>query len=226
VPTTRAGMLSPPASIPQLSFRVEGAEALRYAAVPTLRFDLRVESAGGEPIQSVLLETQIQIAARRRPYGEDEKERLLELFGEPKRWGTTLRTLLWTRVTRVVPSFNGSASVDLEVPCSYDFEVAASAYLHALDKGEIPLELLFSGSVFYRDRDGSLKTARIGLDREATYRLPVEVLKEAIEHHFPGSAWLRLSRESFDALWSYRSRNGLGSWDEAIGGLLGRGEEG
>ena len=32
--------------------------------------------------------------------------------------------------------------------CTYDFEVAATKYLHALDDGEIPLVLLFSGTVF------------------------------------------------------------------------------
>ena len=47
-------------------------------------------------------------------------------------------------VSLMVPSFTGSCELDLPVPCTYDFEVAASKYLHALGDGEVPLLLLFS----------------------------------------------------------------------------------
>jgi hypothetical protein len=209
---------------PQLAFAVEGATALAYAAVPTLRFDLRVDSADGRPIRSVLLDVQVQIAARRRPYDEGAQARLLELFGTPERWGATLRTLPWLRTTVVVPPFHGSTVAQLDIPCSYDFEVTAARYLAALEDGEAPLELLFSGSVFYVAADGRLQTARIGWEAEAEYGLPVRVWREAMDRHFPGSAWLRLGRDRFDRLVEYRARHGLGTWDDTLDALLAAGE--
>jgi len=56
----------PADSIPELRFAVTGAGRLEYAAVPTLRFALRIEAGDGQGIRSILLDAQIQIAARRR----------------------------------------------------------------------------------------------------------------------------------------------------------------
>src|SRR5205823_4123563 len=116
----------------------------------------------------VLLDVQIRIAARRRAYDPGAHERLFELFGPVADWGTTLRTFPWTRATLVVPPFEGSTVVHLDVPCSYDLDVAASRYLDALEDGEVPLELLFSGSVFYAE-DGRLQTTRLSWEKEAEY---------------------------------------------------------
>ena len=212
-------------SIPELAFEIRDAGPLEYAAVPTLRFRLEIESVGGEAIRSVLLDVQIQIAARRRPYGEAAQRRLLELFGTPDRWATTLRTLPWLRTTLVVPPFSGRTEIDVPVVCTYDLEVTASRYFDALDDGEVPLEFLFSGSVFYAGADGGLQTARISWTKEAEYDLPVRVWKETMERHFPGSAWLRLGRESFERLGDYKASNGLATWDDALTTLLRRAGE-
>jgi hypothetical protein len=212
------------AAAPQLTFAVLDAAPLEHAAAPTLRFALRVDRAGGGPIRSLLLDTQIQIAARRRSYDAAAHDRLFELFGPPHAWGTTLRTLLWTRTTLVVPPFTDSTVVAVHVPCSYDLEVAASRYFDALADGEVPLEFLFSGSVFYAGPDGRLQTVRLSWEHEAGYRLPVRVWKETLDRHFRGTAWVRMGKESFDRLSAYRSRNALASWDDVIGELLeGRG---
>jgi hypothetical protein len=120
----------------------------------------------------------------------------------------------------VVPPFTGTTVIGLDLPCSYDLEVTASRYFAALGDGEVPLELLFSGSVFFADADGALQTIRIALDTEVEYRLPVSAWREAIDRHFPGSAWLRLSRECHERLWSYKARHGFASWDDAIAALL------
>lgn len=212
--------LAEPGTMPGLSFRVEDSGTLKHAATPTLRFGLRIESTGGRPIRSVVLETQIQIAARRRSYDDATEGRLVELFGEPHRWSTTLRTLPWLRVTQVVPPFSGSTLVDLAVPCTYDFEVSASKYLDAVREGEVPLELLFGGTLFYTAQDGRLQTGRIAWDREAEYRLPARVWRETMDHYFPGSAWIRLGREAFDRLYAHKSRHTLTSWDATIASLL------
>src|SRR4051794_8634747 len=205
--------------IPQLAFAVQGAQRVAHAAVPILRFELRVDAAGRD-IRSILLDVQVQIAARRRGYDDADRERLFELFGHEKDWGTTLRTLLWTRITLVVPAFSDSTVAALDVPCSYDLEVLATRYFDALGEGTVPLELLFSGSIFYSGEDGALQTARIPWEQEAEYALPVRAWKEAMERHFPGTAWLRLPKESYDALCAYKSRHALPGWDDVVERLL------
>jgi hypothetical protein len=207
-------------AIPELTFAVEDAGTLQHAAVPTLRFGVRVEAPGGEAIRSIMLHTQVQIAARRRRHVDAEEERLFELFGDRERWGSTLRTLPWTRTTQVVPPFTGSAVIDIELPVTYDFDVVASRYLDALDGGEVPIELLFSGTLFYTDEQGMLKTTRIAWDREAEYRFPVSVWKDTMEAYFRGQSWIRLRKETSDRLQAYRSRNALTTWDDAIESLL------
>ena len=122
------------AEVPQLTFAVIDARPERHSAVPTINFALSIERAGGGPVRSILLDTQIQIASRRRSYSGAEKAWLVELFGTPDRWSTTLRTLLWTRSTLVVPPFTDGTEVTLAVPCSYDLEANASTYLCALDE--------------------------------------------------------------------------------------------
>ena len=206
-------------SVPELSFTVEGAERAEHAAVPTLRFALRID--GGEhDIRSVLLDVQVQIAARRRVYDAESYDRLFDLFGPAADWGSNLRTLLWTRTTLVVPPFAGSTLVDLPITCTYDFEVAASRYFDALPGGDVPLEFLFSGAVFFTGARGMLQTARISWEEEAEYRLPVALWRETMERHFPQTAWLRLGREAFDRLHAYKARNALPTWDAALDALL------
>ena len=207
-------------AIPQLGFTVLDAEPLRHAAAPTLSFAIAIESSGVTDVRSLLLDVQLQIGARRRHYDEAAQERLFELFGPVDAWGATLRNLLWARTTLVVPPFEGSTVVDLHVPCTYDLDVAASRYFDALVDGEVPLELLFSGTAFYTADDGRLQTARIPWDREAEHRLPVSVWRATMDQHFPGSAWLRVDHEAFARLAAFRSRHALPSWEAALDALL------
>jgi hypothetical protein len=206
--------------VPDLDFRVEGAEVLEYAAVPSLLFKLRVENLEEESIRSVSLNTQVRIAATQRHYDTAEQERLLEVFGEPHRWGNTLRSLLWTHTTLQVPSFSGSTVVDMPVPCTYDLDVVAAKYFYALEDGEVPLEFLFSGTVFYAGEDGRLQIARISWEREAECRMPVRLWKEMMERYFPNSAWIRLHKDAFDQLYDYKVRMGLPTWEAAVEALL------
>lgn len=209
-----------PGAIPELDFKIEGAEAQEYAAVPTIVFGLRVESSGGHAVRAALLDSQIQIAARAREYDADEQQRLADLFGSPERWGTTLRTLPWTRTTRVVPGFEQSTLVELPVVCTYDLDVIASRYFDGLRGGEVPLEFLFSGTVFYSGPGDALQTARISWEKEAAYRLPVEVWKQTMERHFPGTAWLRVSDETYARLSAERARRGDADFESTLGALL------
>jgi hypothetical protein len=206
--------------VPNLDFRVAGAEVQEFAAVPSLLFKLRVENLEEEPIRSLSLNTQIRIAATQRHYDSAEQERLLELFGEPSRWKDTLRSLLWTHTVLQVPAFSGSTVADMPVPCTYDLEVVAAKYFYALEDGEVPLEFLFSGTVFYAGADGRLQVERIPWEKEAEFRLPVRLWKEMMDHYFPNSAWIRLRRDAFDRLYDYKVRKGLPTWEAAVEALL------
>jgi Family of unknown function (DUF6084) len=214
------------APAPELTFAIMDAGVLAHAAAPTLRFELGMAAPdAGVAIKSVALSVQIRIAATRRHYGEREQQRLFELFGRPEDWGRNLHGLHWTTLNLTVPAFTGSTVIDLPVACTYDLDVTASRYMNALEAGEVPLEFLFSGTVFYAAADGRLQVGRIGWDKEAGWRLPVAVWREMMDLHFPDSAWLRLRRESFDRLTDYRARNSLLSWEDAIDALLREAEE-
>jgi hypothetical protein len=206
--------------VPDLDFGIQSAEVLEFAAVPSLLFKLRIENLEEEPIRSVALNTQIRIAANRRHYGTVEQERLLEVFGEPHRWGNTLRSLLWTHNTLQVPPFSESTTVDMPVPCTYDLEVIGSKYFYALEEGEVPLEFLFSGTVYYAGEGGRLQIGRISWEKEAEFRLPVRLWKEMMERYFPNSAWIRLRKDAFDRLYDYKVRMGLPTWEAAVEALL------
>jgi hypothetical protein len=120
----------------------------------------------------------------------------------------------------MVLGFSGETEIDLLVPCSYDFEVGAHKYLSALEAGEIPLNLLFSGTLFVRGEQG-VTSEFVPWDCEARYRLPVAVWRETMDVFFPNSAWIRLRRDVFDELYAYKSARGLATWDEALERLCG-----
>jgi Family of unknown function (DUF6084) len=226
VPEPAGAVLGPGShAVPELSFAVLDCEPLAHAAVPTLRFSLAIDAAGAA-VRSVMLEVQVRIAATQRGYSEAEQAQLGDLFGAPHRWGDTLRGLLWTHSTVVVGPFQDATMVELLVPCTYDFDVAATKYLAGLREGEIPLDLLFSGSVFYAGVDGALQINRISWNAEAAYRLPVRVWRDTMDHYFPGSAWLRLDRETFDRLVAFRARRALTGWEAVLDALLAPEEKG
>ncbi|MDQ2731810.1 MAG: DUF6084 family protein, partial [Armatimonadota bacterium] len=190
--------------MPDLSFRVVGAECLPYAASPTLLFRVGIENKiPDEEVHSIILRSQIRIETMRRQYDKEAEERLVELFGEPHRWGETLRSLLWTQSTAVVSQFTGSTVAELPITCTYDFEIAAAKYFYALKDGEAPLLFLFSGTVFYRREAQGLQIAQIPWSKEAQFRLPVSVWREVMDRYFPNSSWLRLRQDLFDRLYLY-----------------------
>lgn len=207
--------------MPDLSFQVEGAEAIPFAASPQLAFKLRVTNAdASEQVQSIALRCQIQIEATQRRYQATEQERLLDLFGEPARWGQTLRAMLWTHASAIVSPFQESTLAELAVPCTFDFNVAAAKYFAALEDGEVPLNFLFSGTVFYQDVEAGLQVGQIPWDREAKYRLPVRVWKEMMDIYYPNLAWLALRRDVFDRLHRYKMGRGIPTWEQTLEELL------
>lgn len=203
--------------MPELDFRVESVAAVPYAAAPTLAFRSRVTNTNREEsIHSMALRAQIQIEVARRHYSAEEQARLRDLFGEPARWGQTLKTMLWTHVAVNAPPFQGETTVDIPVPCTFDFNVASTKYFHGLNEGDLPLNFLFSGTVFYQsDREG-LQVAPISWEKEAKFRLPLKIWKQMIDEYYPNTAWLCLRRDAFERLYEYKVHNGIPTWEEVI----------
>lgn len=211
--------------MPDLSFRVESAEAVTYAAAPAIDFKLQIDnSPPSEVIHTVALRCQIQMEVTRRRYTPAEQERLLDLFAEPSRWSQTLRNMLWTNTSLVVSSFRGGTSAKMQVPCTFDFNVAATKYFHGLEDGEIPLCLMFSGTVFYADESGALQVAPISWDKETRFRLPVRVWREMMDLYYPNSAWLSLRRDVFERLQQYRMNHAIPGWEQTLDRLLDQAE--
>ncbi len=207
--------------MPQLTFTVDGAQAIPFAASPTIAFHLRVTNPQpAQEIQSIALRCQIMIEAQRRQYTPSERHGMRDLFGEPDRWSQTLRPLLWTHASVTVKEFAASTAVEMPVACTFDFNVGSAKYFYALETDEIPLLFQFSGTIFSSAPDGSMRIAQIGWDKDSRFRMPATVWKDMMDLYYPNSAWLRLSREAFDRLHDYKQTRGLATWEQAIEELL------
>jgi hypothetical protein len=207
--------------MPDLSFQVERAQVVPHSATPLLAFGLRLTTANPrETIHTVALRCQIQLEVTRRKYTAEDQERLRDLFDEPSRWGQTLKNLLWTHVSIIVPSFQGTTIADVPVPCTFDFNVAATKYFDGLADGEVPICLQFSGTVFYANAEGGLQVAPISWDKEARFKLPVKVWRDMMESYYPNSAWLCLHKDAFDRLYQYKVRHGIPTWEEVVESIL------
>jgi hypothetical protein len=203
----------------QLTFAVVDIEPEPYAAAPQLIARLRITEASGATIHAIALRCQVRILPQRRGYAEDEEQGVLDLFGERGRWPSTLKSFLWMQCSTMVQGFTGGTDVDLPLPCTFDFDVAAAKYLNALRDGEIPLELLFSGTVFTRGQTG-FGVEQVPWDLEASFRLPVAAWHRLMDLYFPNTGWIRLDREVLAALSQYKSAHGLTSWEAAVEALL------
>ncbi len=207
--------------MPELGFRVMGVEPAEHGLAPLLHFKLEVtNSPATQQVHSAMLQAQIQIEATRRNYDAEEKEKLAELFGTPERWGQTLRTRLWAHSSTTLRAFAGRTEAVLPVACTYDLNVSATKYFHALDDGEVPLLFLFTGTVFYASEDGRLQAQQISWEKECAWRMPVRVWQEMMDHHYPNSAWLSLPRETFERLYAFKRDAGLPTWEQVIERLL------
>jgi hypothetical protein len=196
----------------------------RYAAGPTLVFKLRIAETSGATLHSIGLRVQFRIEPQRRRYSAAESEGLVDLFGGPERYGETLHPMQLATVPVMVQGFTGSTEVDVPVACTYDLEVATGRYFDALADGEIPLVLLFSGTVFYKT-EGSVAVTQVPWDKEATYRLPVSIWREMIDIFFPNSGWLMLQHETIRALTRFKGREAVAGWDQTFALLLERAGE-
>ena len=190
-----------------------------YAVTPLLTARVGVAAVGDEPVHAIALRCQVRIDPLRRRYTDDEADGLTDLFGPRERWATTQHTFLWQHATVMVPGFTGATQVNLPLECTYDFEVASAKYFHALRDRAVPLQFLFSGTIFLPGAKG-FAVQQVPWDREDRYDMPVSVWRDLIQQHYLSAGWLRLGHDTIDALAAYRSARGLLSFDDAIASLL------
>jgi hypothetical protein len=212
--------IAPPAP----EFAIARAAHVPFAASPTMLFEAIATEPTGAVIQSIALTAQVMIEPARRGYDPQTRARLTELFGPPASWAPSTSGLPWARVTAAVPGFSGETRFSLEVPCTYDLEVAAAKYFYAVEDGEVPLTFHFNGNVFFYGADSRLQVMPISWTTSSQYRMPVAVWRTMIAEHYPGGGWIRLSDETLRTLHELRAQRGLPSLDACVAELLERGD--
>jgi hypothetical protein len=205
--------------VAELVFDCTGARADRYAVVPQMFMSLRISETSGQRVEAIALRCQMRIEPARRRYTDEEAQRLNDLFGETQRWADTLKPMQFTNVSIMIPGFTGSTEIDMPVPLSYDLEIGATRYFAGLEDGEVPLLLLFSGTIF-SVADGKMMVTQVPWSKEAAYRLPVSLWREAVDAHFPGTGWVRLSTATIDELLLFKNRKALPTWEATMQALL------
>jgi hypothetical protein len=200
-----------------VAFTVADVAPEPYSVSPVLT--ARIDIDADEPVHAIALRCQVRIEPLRRFYSDEEAAGLTDLFGPRERWASTQRTFLWQHCTALVPGFTGNTTMPLTLDCTYDFEVAAAKYLHALRDGALPLQFLFSGTIFVKS-DRGFSVQQVPWDCESRYDMPVSVWHALIAQHYPNTGWVRLSHETIAALAGYKSAQGLLDLDHALGALL------
>ena len=201
---------------PEPEFWVLDAVAVPHSAAPTLSFRMRVRESSDRPVYTIALTAQIQLEASERPHDAATKARLLDVFGEPERWGDTARGVLWARPEVLVPSFTGSTQFELQVVCSTDLELATTRYLEAVPDGHAPLAFHFSGSVIYEEGADRIQVSRVPWHVSAQFRLPLETWRRACGD----GGLVRVGGDTFLELRRYANERGLHTEDAAIVDLL------
>ena len=164
----RSKAVADDAAMTEVTFAVLDVAPEPYAVTPVLTARVGVAAVGDDPVHAIALRCQVRIEPLRRGYTDDEADGLIDLFGPRERWANTQRTFLWQHSSAMVQGFTGTTQVALPLECTYDFEVAAAKYLHALRDGTVPLQFLFSGTVFTQGAGDSRCSRCRGTARTAT----------------------------------------------------------
>lgn len=203
----------------ELVFDCIGAHADPYAAAPSIALQLKIMETSGERIDAIALRCQIRVEPHRRRYSAEEAEALHDLFGDTGRWNETLKPLQLANLSTMVRGFTGNTTHELELPLTYDMEIASTKYFASLTDGTIPLLMLYSGTVF-GTVDGRPRVSQVPWSKESTFRLPVEVWRGAMDAFFPNRTWLTVTPETLDRLRRFKSRRALPTFDSTVTALL------
>lgn len=217
-PTT--AVPAPPPDRPDPAFEITRAEVVPRSSTPTLRFHLEVSDESGIPIHFIALSVLITIEPGMRAYDDETRAQLVELFGEPERWGSTTGSFRWTQVDTVVNAFTGRGGFKVPVACTYDQEISATKYFGGIDEGVYPLRFHFNGTTYYEGPEGRLQMLPLAWDRSARFELPVSIWREMIGSHYPRGGWLRLGEETLRELGRHKAATGAPTMDACVRGLL------
>jgi hypothetical protein len=204
---------------PEPDFWVLDCAAVPHTAAPTLSFTLRVKDGSGLEVYTVALTAQIHLEASSRPHDGPVREALEDVFGEPERWNDTARSVIWAKREVLVPSFTGSTTFELQVPCSTDLELATTRYLEAVKDGEAPLAFHFSGQIFYRGAHDRMQLTMVPWHSTAQFRLALATWRKAVGER---GGLVRVPDDTFEALKRYRLDRGLPSLGAAVSELVER----
>jgi hypothetical protein len=211
-----------PTDRPVPEFAVTGVSHVERAAAPTLRFELEARESTGRTIYTVALTAMVEIEPSKRRYDDAERERLLELFGEPERWASTTSSLRWAQTEVLVPSFTGSTTFGLELACTYDHEVGATKYFNGLSGGKAPLRFHFNGTVIWQGEDGRAQLTQVPWDCSARYEMPVSTWRNMIASTYPYRGWIPLDKATIERLERVKTSRALPTFDATVGELIDR----
>lgn len=79
---------------------------------------------------------------------------------------------------------------------------------------------VFCGTVFYESGDAGLQIEHIGWDKEARFKLPIQVWGEMMDHYYPNTARLCLRRDAFDRLSRYKMEHAIPTCEQTIERLI------
>lgn len=201
-------------------FSVLAVEPVAHVAAPTLGFSLHVSDPAGRHVHTLALAVQVQIDPARRTYDDETRARLVDLFGSPERWGATTHSLQWAHVDVLVPGFTGATSFQLQLPCSYDLELAAVKYFYSLPNGAVPLSFHFTGMVLYSGEHDRLQVAQVPWSCSTKWLMPVADWRRAVRSFYPEGGWVRLTTPTLDDLLARKAQRGDHSFDQTVAGLL------
>ncbi len=210
-----------PSKVPQPMFTILGADVVRVAAAPTLKFHLAITEPLDWEVFTIALTIQIQIDPNQRQYDAETRAKLFELFGDPSRWAATTRSFPWATVFLLVQGFTGATTEDVIVANNFDLELAATKYFYALPGGDVPITFHFSGSIYYRGEDGRIQIVQVPWDTAAKFRMPVDIWKSMVDHYYPNTVWMTMRRPTMDALIKFKTEQGLPTFDACVSKLLG-----
>jgi hypothetical protein len=169
--------------VPDFEFLVESVQAGSLLAQPAMVARLEVKIRPAELlIHTLALRYQALIEAPRRRYSPTEQVALFDLFGPPNQWHRSLRSIPWHRGSCQLEEFVGQTNAELLIPCETDPQSAVNKYFRALEEGEVSLTMLFSGAAFCAAADRPYNRVPIPWDKQATFRLPVSLWREAMEN--------------------------------------------
>ena len=209
--------------MPDLSFQIEAASVVPFAASPTHRISSSTinNAVPDEAIHTIALRCQIQIEVTRRRYTPEEQERLLDLFGKPDRWSQTLRSLLWTHANRGCSRFRRDrARTSI---CRFPAPSTSMSRRPSISRGSPMATSRCSCSSAApsstRRRQPPAGRAHL-VGSGSTIQAACKMWREMMDAYYPNSAWLNLRRDVFDRLYRYKMQHGIPTWEQALEQIL------